>query len=180
MLGRILALVIKEFAALLKDKRTRVVLIGPPLIQLMIFGYAATYDLKNIPFAVYNEDRGSASRDLLAAFDGSPTFTRVAQITHDDQIAPLVNSLHALAVVRIGPNFSADLLAGRGAAMQVIVDGRNSNTAMLVVNDMRDIVDRFNRGWAASHGGAQAPAAARSPLARARGGGPALDLERRG
>ncbi|HKB59046.1 MAG TPA: ABC transporter permease [Gallionellaceae bacterium] len=158
MLGRILALVIKEFAALLKDKRTRVVLIGPPLIQLMIFGYAATYDLKNIPFAVYNEDRGSASRDLLAAFDGSPTFTRVAQITHDDQIAPLVDSLHALAVVRIGPNFSADLLAGRGAAMQVIVDGRNSNTAMLVVNDMRDIVDRFNRGWAASHGGAQAPA----------------------
>jgi ABC-2 type transport system permease protein len=158
MLGRILALVIKEFAALLKDKRTRVVLIGPPLIQLMIFGYAATYDLKNIPFAVYNEDRGSASRDLLAAFDGSPTFSLVAQITHDDQIAPMVDSLHALAVVRIGPNFSADLLAGRSANLQVIVDGRNSNTAMLVVNDMRDIVDRFNRDWAASHGGTQPPA----------------------
>ncbi len=158
MFARILALVIKEFAALLKDKRTRVVLIGPPLVQLMVFGYAATYDLKNIPFAVYNEDRGSASRDLLAAFDGSPTFTRVAQITHDGQIAPMVDGLHALAVVRIGPNFSADLLAGRSADMQVIVDGRNSNTAMLVVNDMRDIVDRFNREWAASHGGAQPPA----------------------
>ena len=158
MFARILALVIKEFAALLKDKRTRVVLIGPPLVQLMVFGYAATYDLKNIPFAVYNEDRGSASRDLLAAFDGSPTFTRVAQITHDGQIAPMVDGLHALAVVRIGPNFSADLLAGRSAGMQVIVDGRNSNTARLVVNDMRDIVDRFSREWAASHGGAQPPA----------------------
>jgi ABC-2 type transport system permease protein len=158
MFGRILALVIKEFAALLKDKRTRVVLIGPPLIQLMVFGYAATYDLKNIPFAVYSQDRGTESRELLAAFDGSPTFSRVAQITHDDQIAPLVDSQRALAVVRLGPNFSANLLSGRTASLQVIVDGRNSNTAMLVVNNMRDIVDRFNRDWAATHGGPQPPA----------------------
>ena len=158
MLGRILALVIKEFIALLKDKRTRFVLIGPPLVQLMVFGYAATYDLKDIPFAVYNQDRGAASRDLLAAFDGSPTFSRVAQITHDDEIAPLVDSTQALAVIRLGPDFSADLLSGRSAQLQVIIDGRNSNTAMLVLNDMRDIVDRFNRDWARTHGGTLPPA----------------------
>ncbi len=158
MLERILALVIKEFIALLKDTRTRFVLIGPPLVQLVVFGYAATFDLKHIPFAVYNEDRGAESRQLLAAFDGSPTFSRTAQLTNDTEIAPAVDSLRALAVIRIGPNFSADLLSGRTAAVQVIIDGRNSNTAMLVLNDMRDIVDRFNRDWAERHGGTVPPA----------------------
>ena len=156
MLGRIFALVLKEFLALLKDKRSRFVLIGPPLIQLIVFGYAATFDLKNVPFAIYNEDRGAASRELLAAFDGSPSFTRVAQLTHESEIAPLVDSKQVLLVIHAGPNFSADL-GGRPAELQVIVDGRNSNTAMLVINNVRVITDRFNREWAASHGGTQAP-----------------------
>ncbi len=158
MLARIYALVIKEFLALLKDKRSRMVLIGPPLIQLMVFGYAATYDLKNVPFAVYNEDRGSASRELLASFDGSHSFTRVAQLTRESEIAPLIDARQVLMVIHAGPNFSADLLAGRPAALQVIVDGRNSNTAMLAINDVSGIVDRYNLDWAADHGGSQPPA----------------------
>lgn len=88
MLGRIFALIIKEFLALLKDKRSRIVLIVPPLIQLMVFGYAATFDLKNVPFAVYSEDSGAASRQLLADLDGSPSFSRVAQVTHESEIPP--------------------------------------------------------------------------------------------
>ena len=76
MPARIFALVVKEFLALLKDKRSRIVLIIPPLIQLIVFGYAATFDLKNVPFAVYNEDSGAASRQMLAAFDGSPSFSQ--------------------------------------------------------------------------------------------------------
>jgi drug efflux transport system permease protein len=153
MLGRILALVKKEFLTLLKDKRSRIVLIGPPLIQMLIFGYAATFDLKNVPFAVYNEDSGYASRELLADFDGSPSFSRVAQIMHEEEIAPLIDAKQVLVVVHAGPHFSADLLSGRPAALQVIVDGRNSNTAMLAINDAREIVDRYNRAWAGSHGG---------------------------
>jgi ABC-2 type transport system permease protein len=153
MLARILALVVKEFLALLKDKRSRIVLIVPPLIQLMVFGYAATFDLKNVPFAVYNEDSGAASRHILAAFNGSPSFTKVAQLTRESEIAPLIDAKNVLMVVHAGPNFSADLLGGRPAALQVIVDGRNSNTAMLAINDVSVMVDRFNREWAASHDG---------------------------
>ncbi len=158
MFGRILALVIKEFLALLKDKRTRIVLIGPPLIQLMVFGYAATYDLKNVPFAVYDEDHGAISRELLADFDGSPTFSRVRLIERESEIAELVDNKEVLMVIRVGQDFSANLLAGRSAPLQVIVDGRNSNTAMLVINNVRDIVERFNRDWAQQHGGSQPPA----------------------
>ena len=157
MLARILALVKKEFLTLLKDKRSRIVLIGPPLIQLMVFGYAATFDLKNVPFAAYNEDRGYASRELLAAFDGSPSFSRVAQVTHEEEIVPLIDAKQVLIMVHTGPNFSADLLAGRPAVLQIIVDGRNSNTAMLAINDVLVIVDRFNREWASSHDGNPPP-----------------------
>jgi ABC-2 type transport system permease protein len=157
MFGRILALVIKEFLTLLKDKRTRFVLIGPPLIQLLVFGYAATFDLKNVPFAVYNEDSGNASRELLASFDGSPGFTSVVQITHESEIVPLIDAKKVLMVVHVSRNFSADLLSGRSAALQVIVDGRNSNTAMLAINDISSMVDRFNRQWAASHDGILPP-----------------------
>jgi ABC-2 type transport system permease protein len=157
MLGRIFALVTKEFLALLKDKRSRLVLIIPPLIQLMVFGYAATFDLKNVPFAVYNEDSGFVSLQLLAAFDGSRSFTRVAQVTHESEIAPLIDGKQVLMVIHAGPNFSADLLSGRPAALQIIVDGRNSNTAMLAINDVREMIDRFNLAWAADHGGIQPP-----------------------
>lgn len=158
MLARILALVLKEFLALLKDKRSRIVLIGPPLIQLVVFGYAATFDLKNVPFAIYNEDRGYVARDLLAGFDGSPAFTEVAQITREDEIASLIDSKQVLMVVHVGPNFSANLLAGRSGALQVIVDGRNSNTAMVAINDVREIVNRYNQQWTADHGGIPPPA----------------------
>lgn len=158
MWRRILALTIKEFLTILKDKRSRVVIVVPPLIQLMVFGYAATFDLKHVPFAVFNEDRGIAARELVAAFRGSPSFEEVARLAQDREIAPVIDSKQALMVMRIGPRFSADLLAGRPAQLQIIVDGRNSNTAQLAVNYAQSIVKRFNTEWIARHGGSAPPA----------------------
>ena len=158
MWQRILALIHKEFLALLKDPKSRAVLIVPPLVQLLVFGYAATFDLKEVPYAVYNEDRGAAASDLLAGFDGAGSFRRVAELQAEAEIAPLVDQRRVLAVVHVGPRFSADLLAGRPAALQVIIDGRNSNTAMVSLNYVRNIVDRFNDQWIADHGQPGPPA----------------------
>ncbi|QID16589.1 ABC transporter permease [Nitrogeniibacter mangrovi] len=144
MLQRILALIHKEFLALLKDPKSRIVLIVPPLIQLLVFGYAATFDLKQVPYAVYNEDRGLAARELLAHFDGSPSFHRIATLRSEGQVASLVDARRAMVVIHIGPTFSADLQLGRPAPVQVIIDGRNSNTAMIALNDVRSIINRFN------------------------------------
>lgn len=154
MFRRIFALMIKEFLALLKDKRSRFVLIIPPLVQLMVFGYAATFDLKHVPYAVFNEDKGSISRDMVAAFHGSPSFQETSQLSHNSEIAPLLDRKAVLLIVHIGPRFSADMLSGRPAPIQIIVDGRNSNTALLVVNYAQDIVNRFNNDWVANNGGA--------------------------
>lgn len=152
MLQRILALVRKEFLALLLDPKSRLVLIVPPLVQLLVFGYAATFDLSQVPYAVYNEDRGSASRDLLAAFAGSASFRQVAEIHAAEEIAPLVDARQVLLVIHVGPRFSADLQAERPAPLQVIIDGRNSNTAMVALNYTRSIVNRFNDDWRADSG----------------------------
>jgi ABC-2 type transport system permease protein len=150
MLRRVLALVRKEFLALLKDPKSRAVLIVPPLVQLLVFGYAATFDLKQVPYAVYNEDGGVASRDLLARFTGAGSFHQVAELRSHGEIAPLVDARKVLVVIHVGPRFGADLQSGRPAPLQVIIDGRNSNTAMVALGYVRNIGNRFNDDWIAA------------------------------
>jgi len=147
MWQRIAALMRKEFLALLKDRRSRFVLILPPMIQLLVFGYAATFDLNNIAYALYDEDKGQAARELAATFRGSANFREVASVASVGEIAPLVNSRRVLLVVRFGPQFTRDLIVGNPAPLQVIVDGRNSNTALIALNYVRTIVNRFNDQW---------------------------------
>ncbi len=151
-LVRILALVRKELMAVLKDPKSRFVVLGPPMIQLLVFGYGATFDLNEVPFAVYNEDRGGAARELVAAFRGSPTFRLVAEVDSDRAITPLVESGQALLVLRIGPNFSADLARGEPGAVQLVIDGRNSNTAQVALGYVRSIVQEFNEERLAGRG----------------------------
>ena len=149
---RIVALMVKEFLALLKDKKSRLVVFVPPLLQLLVFGYAATFDLKHVPYAIYNEDQGSASRELLSGFQGSPNFLPVAYITHAEEIAPLIDRRDVLMVVHVGPRFTSDLLLGRPSTIQIIVDGRNSNTALLTLNYVQTIIVHFNEQWTARIG----------------------------
>ena len=152
MFDTILALTIKEFLALFKDRRSRVVVIIPPLIQLLVFGYAASFDLKAVPYAVYDRDHGYAARDLLARFGGSPTFELAGHIDHDGAIPGLIDRGSVLLVVQVGPRFTADLDAGRTAPVQVLIDGRNSNSAQVALNYVNQIIDQFNQDWMAAHG----------------------------
>ena len=158
MWRRVVALMIKEFLALLKDKKGRMVFIGPPIIQLIVFGYAATFDLNQVPYAVFNEDSGAAARQFLQRVEGSPAFSLTGYLQSDRQIAPLIDTKKVLLVLHIGPRFTEELLLHRTAPLQVIIDGRNSNTAMLVAGYMRTILTRFNQDWAETHGYSPSPA----------------------
>lgn len=155
---RILALIVKEFLAVLRDAASRTVLIGPPLIQLLVFGYAASFDLGHIPYAVYNEDSGYAARQLLSRFSGAATFEQVATITREAQIAPLVDNKQVLLVLHVPQQFTRNLLAGKPAPLQMILDGRDSNTATLALNDANGVLLGFNQQWAAMHGQRGPPA----------------------
>ena len=159
MWSRIFALVVKEFITLLKEGKSRAVLIVPPLVQLLVFGYAATYDLKQVPYALYNEDAGPGGRRLVAMLRGSGSFSEAATASSIDEVAPLVDARKVLLVVHVDARFTRDLLAGKPARLQLIVDGRNSNTALIAVGYMRQIVGRFNREWVAERGLPAPPAA---------------------
>ena len=158
MWRQVFALIRKELLAVLRDAKSRMVLIGPPLIQLMVFGYAASFDLNHVPVAVYDADPSRASAELVARFTGSPTFT-VEDVLHSDRrIDGLIDSRRVKMVLVIDRRFSGDLLAGRPAPVQIIVDGRNSNTALLIEGYANTIISDFSLDWAAAHG-APAPAA---------------------
>lgn len=154
---RILALIRKELLAVLKDPRTRFTIFITPIIQCLIYGYVATYDLNDVPYAVLNQDRGHTSRDLLARLDGSGIFRRVADLDRAEDIKTFIDDRRALLVLQIDRDFERRLLSGLSADLQVIADGRNSNTAGTAMGYVGNIVESFNADWRSAHGQADSP-----------------------
>ena len=149
---RILALVHKELLAILKDPRSRAALFGPPILQCLIFGYAASYDLNYIPYAVLDQDRTSASRELLARLDGSGVFHRVANLQRYDDVAAFIEDRSALLIIQIDQEFERRLFAGVPANVQVIADGRNTNTAATAMSYVDTAISSFDAQWRSEHG----------------------------
>ena len=142
---RIFALMFKEFVVILKDPKSRFVIIGPPLIQFFVFGYAATYDLKNVRYAVFDESRSPESRQLLSRLAGSENFELTKTLLAEKEIDLVITREKARLVIHIGPDFSRNIHIGRPATLQVIVDGRNSNVALIALGYIGNIVEQYNR-----------------------------------
>jgi ABC-2 type transport system permease protein len=145
LLLRVKVLLLKELLQALRDPRLRVLIIIPPLAQLVAFGYAANLDLKNIPMAIYDEDRSPLSRELAFAFSSSGYFKFQVTVRHPDEMTRLIDKGTVSAVLHISPDFSSRVEGGKTALVQVIVAGTNSNTASLVQSYSLQIFERFNR-----------------------------------
>jgi ABC-2 type transport system permease protein len=154
---RILALTRKELLAVLKDPRGRFTLFVPPIIQCLLYGYVATYDLNDVPYAVLDQDRSAASHDLLARLDGTRVFRRVADLRRDTDIKRYIDDQRVLLVLRIDRDFERRLLTGQHAEVQLIADGRNSNTAGTALGYATAIIERFNADWRKDHGQPDTP-----------------------
>ncbi len=148
---RIIALTRKELLAVLKDRRARMSLLVPPIVQGLVFGYAATYDLNHVPYAVLDQNRSVASRQLLAGLDGSGVFQRVADLRSPAELMDVIDRQRALLVVQIDQDFERRLAAGQSAVVQVIADGRNSNTAATATSYVNSVVAAFNARWRRDH-----------------------------
>lgn len=144
-IAQTLALIRKELLALLKDPSSRALLFAPALIQSLLFGYGATYDLTHAPYAVLDLSRGETSREILARLDGTGVFKRVATLGSTSQIAAQIDSGDALLVVVFPPDFESRLAGGSQAPMQVILDGRNSATAGAASAQVAAIVAAYNQ-----------------------------------
>ncbi len=141
---RVAALIRKELLAVLADPANRLILVVPVLVQSLIFGYVATFDLSNVPYAVLDESRSSTSVRLLQDLDGTGFFRRVATLASEAGIRDAVDTEKALMVVRIPPDFERRVLEGDAAPVQLILDGRNSTTAASAGGYVQAVVDRFN------------------------------------
>lgn len=152
MMGQLTALVTKELLLLLRDRRGRIALIMAPLIQMLIFGYAATFDISEMPIAIFNEDQGPQGRELAARFAGSPVFRIAALPLRESEVQALIDRSDVAMAVRIGQRFSAELRGGAVADVQVITDGRGLSTALALQNYAASIIAGFSRDYAAANG----------------------------
>jgi ABC-2 type transport system permease protein len=143
MFGRLKQMLIKELIQVVRDKRTRFILIGPPIIQMLIFGYAANYEIRNVATVVVDRDNSQQSRELISRFTSSPYFN-VQRQTADSSVAQqLIEQGKATVAIELDAGFAAKLRKGETAPVQVIVDATNSNTALIASGYVSQIALQF-------------------------------------
>lgn len=143
MLSRILALVIKELAMLLQDRQSRMILIVPVLLQLALFPFAATLEVKNNVLAVYNEDSGAESRELMHRLSQARAFTELLTLHSEAEVRRTIDNQRALIVIRFPPEFSRDVTAGWPPKVQAILDGRRSNSGQIALGYVQQIISDY-------------------------------------
>jgi len=136
----------KELLTILKDPATRAILVAPAIMQSLVFGYGATYDLTDVPYALLDQSRNGASSELIAHLDSTGVFHRVATLRSQADIRDVIDTEKALLVVQIPADFEQRLSAGQTAAIQLILDARNSNTAGSAAGYVSAVVERYNAG----------------------------------
>ncbi|MGD0415159.1 MAG: ABC transporter permease [Terriglobales bacterium] len=147
MLARLKQMLIKEFIQVFRDKRTRFVLFGPPIIQMLIFGYAATFEIYHVPTVVLDLDHSQESRELLSRFSSSPYFDVQRQLTDYRQIGDLIDQGKATVGLEVNAGFAQNLRKGQTAPLQVIVDATNSNTALIASGYITQIALGFAQDY---------------------------------
>jgi ABC-2 type transport system permease protein len=143
MWNRIREIIRKEFLQTLKDPRARGLLFGPPLLQLILFGYAVNLDVENARTAWMDMDRTSESRSFLAELQGSHYFQIAATPSSEDEVRNLMDLGRVQAVFRILPGFARDIRRGETATIQILIDGTNSNTASIVSSYANQVVAAY-------------------------------------
>lgn len=143
MFSRILTLIIKELEMLLQDRQSRMILIVPVLLQLAVFPFAATLEVENNTLAIYNEDSGRESAELMQRFSQAQAFSRLLMLYGEAEMRYAIDNQQALIVIRFPPDFSRDIAAGRSPKIQAILDGRRSNSGQIAFGYVQQIVNDY-------------------------------------
>ncbi len=138
-------MLIKEFRQVFRDPRMKTTIFLAPLIEMFVFGYAATTDIRRIDTAIYDLDNTSQSRDIVRAFTWSTYFVPRYYIHEDDQQKWLIDNAKVSTVIRINRGFAKDFQAGRSAKVQLILDGTDSNTAGVILGYANSIIERYSQ-----------------------------------
>jgi len=143
MWNRIKTLVIKELQIILRDRKTRIILIVPPVVQIFLFAFASTLEVKNVTLGILNRDDGVDSAQLIERLRDSPTFTRLDFLANEQEMRRYLDNQHGIGVLYIGPDFSRRLRAGEPVNVLLSLDGRRTNVAQIVTGYIDTIVRKF-------------------------------------
>jgi ABC-2 type transport system permease protein len=144
MAERLRRMLVKEFLQLFRDPKMRRMVFLVPMVQVLVFGYAVSTDVRNVPTAVLDFDRSVSSRELLSGFSSSGYFRFAAETLDAGEARDLLDKGTVGAILQIDHGFEGDLRAGRTARLQVIVDGTDSNTARIALDYAGRIAGRFS------------------------------------
>jgi len=137
--SRLISLVRKEFIQILRDPRTLALALLIPAMQLFLLGYAATNDVRNVPLAVFDQDRGRAARELLDAYRTADYFLLAYDVDSEDELRNLID----LGDVRVGliipPDYSHKVISSGGAQVVFVLDGSDPTVASTALNAARTI-----------------------------------------
>jgi len=146
-IARIRHMLKKEFIQTLRDRHTSWLLFGPPLIQMVIFGYAATMEIRHVSMAVLDLDNTQESRELVSHFAASHYFSVQKYAVVRDDLREGIDRGDFIAGIEIDAGFARRLRNGQGAAVQVIVDSSNSNTALVALGYLNQIGANFAQDY---------------------------------
>ncbi len=160
MFARIWQFVIKEFIQVWRDPRARFSLIVPPIIQVIIFGYAANFDVHNVATAVLDQDHSQESRELISRFVSSGYF-QVTDVLHNRaQMGDLIDRGRVTLAIQILPGFARQMRKRNDASVQVVLDGTDSNTALIALGYINQITQRYQQEYQRNYLNRIAPLAA--------------------
>ncbi|MFA6142890.1 MAG: ABC transporter permease [Candidatus Omnitrophota bacterium] len=144
MLERILAILHKEFLQVFRDPRMKMVIFVSPVVQLLIFGYAATMDITNIPTAVFDRDNTRQSRDITRLFSYSKYFDIERYLTTEKQQSDVINKTQVYGVIKFDRGFARDVTGNKPGEMQLVLDGTDSNAAQIIMGYANQIMNDYN------------------------------------
>lgn len=142
-MGRLRCVVEKEFQQFRRDKKMRAIVIVAPIMQILVLGYAANMDIKDVPMAVYDQDKSGESRDLVRAFVASGSFVLAASPESASATEDELSSGKAEIALIVPPRFGADLRAMGSPSLQMLVDGSRANTAAVGMTYASSVANNF-------------------------------------
>ena len=143
MFERIRAILIKEFKQIFRDPRMKTVIFITPLVQIILFGYAANKDINFVPTVIFDRDNSVESRELLRRFTYSKYFVPKQYINSEKEQNFVLDKGLANVVIHIDRGFGRNINAGKDAAVQLAFDGTDSNTAMIVMGYANTVVSNY-------------------------------------
>ncbi len=145
-LRRVRTVLIKEFLELFRDRKLLAIIFMSPIVQLIIFGYAANYDVKQIPTGVLDYDNSPLSRELIRRMEASEYFSVQRHLNQPAEIDSVMKSGKLWLVLQIPPDFEDIISSGGSTDLGVSIEATNSNNATITASFLTGLINKINQG----------------------------------